>query len=160
MPHRTHAGIQIEELPEAYVQAAKTTADGRGQRALAGLREATRHLRRGGLVAILADVDVTGTGAEVDFLSMRASLPNLPVALALRTQAALVPCVASRVGAGERCTVSFQPALELPRGGDRREALRLGTQLLALALAEGIRAAPGQWFREARWLRRPAADTA
>jgi KDO2-lipid IV(A) lauroyltransferase len=127
---------------------------------LAGLREATRHLRRGGLVAILADVDVTGTGVEVDFLSKRASLPNLPVALALRTQAALVPCVVSRVGAGERCTVSFQPALELPRGGYRREALRLGTQLLAHALAEGIRAAPGQWFREARWLRRPAADTA
>ena len=124
------------------------------------MRAASRHLRRGGIAAILADVDVTGTGVEVDFLSRRASLPTLPVALALRTQAALVPCIITRVGAGERCTVTCQPAIELPPGADRRDELRLGTQLLADVLGEGIRAAPGQWFREASWRPSPAADPA
>lgn len=127
---------------------------------LAGLRTASRHLRRGGVVAILADVDVGRAGVEVDFLSRRAVLPSLPVALALRTQAAVVPCVISRVGGGARCVVTCRPAIELRRRDDRREGLRIGTQLLADALGEGIRAAPGQWFRHARWLTSPEADPA
>lgn len=125
---------------------------------LAGLRAASQHLRGGGVVAVLADVDVARTGVEVDFLSQRAVLPSLPVALALRTQAAVVPCVIARVGTGARCVVTCRPAIELKRGADRREGLRLGTQLLADALGEGIRTAPGQWFRDARWLPSPEAD--
>ena len=31
---------------------------------------------------------------------------------------------------------------------------------LADVLSEGIRAAPGQWFRDARWLPSPEADRA
>jgi len=122
---------------------------------LAGLRAASAHLCRGKVVAVLGDVDAPRTGAEVEFLFGRATLPTLPVALALRTRAALIPGSAIRVGRRAHCTVTIRPALELPRDGDRREQLRLGTDLLARDLSKDIRAAPGQWFRDARWVRSP-----
>jgi lauroyl/myristoyl acyltransferase len=118
---------------------------------LSGLRAASSHLRRGGIVAIFADVDAPGTGVEVDFLSHRASLPTLPVALALRTNAALIAVSALRLGSITECIVTLEPALELPQVGDRQERLQLGTELLARAMAKCVRAAPEQWYREARW---------
>jgi KDO2-lipid IV(A) lauroyltransferase len=123
---------------------------------LPGLRAASAHLRGGGILAIWADVDAPGTGVEVDFLSHRALMPTLPVALALRTDAALIASRAVRVGSGARCAVTLEPALDLPQFGERRERLRTGTELLARAMARCVRSAPEQWYREAHWA---SADT-
>ena len=50
-------------------------------------------LRGGGLVALLADRDLTSSGVEVDLLGEPARMPIGPALLALRTEAVLLPVV-------------------------------------------------------------------
>ena len=50
-----------------------------------------RRLRAGGLVCLLADRDIQGTGLEVEFFGESARMPSGPAALALSTGAALMP---------------------------------------------------------------------
>ncbi len=50
-----------------------------------------QRLRAGGLVALLADRELGGTGLEVDLLGEPARLPAGPALLALRTESVLVP---------------------------------------------------------------------
>jgi phosphatidylinositol dimannoside acyltransferase len=54
-----------------------------------------QRLRDGGLVALLADRDLTGTGLEVDVLGEPARLPAGPALLALRTDSVLLPVFSS-----------------------------------------------------------------
>lgn len=54
-----------------------------------------QRLRAGGLVALLADRDLGGTGLEVDLLGEPALLPAGPAMLALRTDSVLLPILSS-----------------------------------------------------------------
>ena len=56
----------------------------------AGLRTALRHLRCGGVLGVLADRDVLGTGEPFPFFGERAPLPRGTVELAWSTGAAIV----------------------------------------------------------------------
>ncbi len=110
-----------------------------------GLRGTLAALREGRMVAVLADRDIQGGGQPVTFFGEQALLPAGPVQLALRTHAALVPVFGTRTGTA-RYDVVIRPALELQRSGDRDADLAAGMRTLALALEEGIAAAPEQWF--------------
>jgi KDO2-lipid IV(A) lauroyltransferase len=108
------------------------------------MRELEAVLGRNGGVALVCDRDIKGRGVEVEFFGERTTLPAGPVALALRTGAALFP-VGAYFDQGAGHHVVIRPALDLSRSADRTEDLRLGTQQLARELEELIRQAPEQW---------------
>lgn len=119
----------------------------------AGVREAVEQLRRGGLVALMADRNVVGTGVPTQFFGAPAPLPAGPIELALRTGAAVVPCFVFRKGGATggsryapRWVVRVLPPLAFPRTQDRVADRRDGMNALARALESGIAAAPDQWF--------------
>jgi KDO2-lipid IV(A) lauroyltransferase len=136
------------------VQRARRRHGGRFVEAgVGGAREALTQLRRGELVALIADRDVLGSGVPTTFFGAPAPLPAGPVELALRSGAAVVPCFVLRSGftpegaVGQpRCVVRFLPALAFPRTRDRDADLRNGLDALARALEIGIAMAPEQWF--------------
>lgn len=111
----------------------------------AGARAALEHLRAGGVLAVLADRDVTGAGRPVAFFGERARLPAGVVDLALRTRAAVLPVFVLRE-AGDRLHIVVDPPLALARTGDHEADLDAGMLALARALETGIRRAPDQWF--------------
>lgn len=120
---------------------------------LGGVRDALEQLRGGGLVALVADRDVLGSGVPTTLFGALAPLPPGPIELALRTGAAAVPCFVLRTDAAgsgviarPRYVVRFLPALEFPRTGDRAADLPGGLAALARALETGIALAPDQWF--------------
>ena len=102
-----------------------------------------RVLRRGELLAMLADRAVTGVGVRVPFFGREALLPSAHVALALRTGAALFPAFARRDG--RRVLAQILPELELRRSGDREADVREGVAAFARILEEHVRRAPEQW---------------
>lgn len=112
---------------------------------MTAVREALTHLRAGGIVALLGDRDVTGTGTLTPFFGERAALPSGAVELALRTGAPLVPAfLLRRRGGGYRAVIL--PPIDLPRTGDHATDVTAGMRLAARALETGIRLAPEQWF--------------
>jgi len=111
-----------------------------GPEATAGV---LRTLRAGGVVGLLSDRDLGGTGIDVEFFGEHTTLPAGPATLALRTGAPLVPCAVFFDGDGHRGVIC--PPLDTSRHGSLREDVARITQLLADALAELIRRAPDQW---------------
>lgn len=69
-----------------------------------------RRLNEGGLVALLADRDLTSSGIEVDLLGEPARMPVGPALLAERSGAALVPVLSWYEGGVTR--LDFRPPLE------------------------------------------------
>jgi phosphatidylinositol dimannoside acyltransferase len=107
-------------------------------------RQLMDRLRSGGVVALLCDRDIKGSGVPVIFFGEETTLPAGPVKLADRTGAVLLPVgTYFEHGAGHRFVV--EPPLELPAEGDADARLRAGTQRLAEVVERIIRAAPEQW---------------
>jgi KDO2-lipid IV(A) lauroyltransferase len=108
------------------------------------IKEAIRRLKNGGLVAILIDRDVNGTGVPMMFCGAEARIPLGAVELALRTGADLIPCWTWRAP-GYTFRARVDPPLELIRTGDFDADARANTRrLLALFECE-LRKDPGQW---------------
>lgn len=116
-----------------------------------GIKEAVQRLRSGGLVAVLMDRDVAGTGVPMQFCGRETRIPTGAVDLALRTNSDVIPAWAWRID-GYRFQTRIGPPLELIRTGDAKRDVLTNTQRL-LALFEGhLRAYPGQWaVLEAIW---------
>lgn len=104
----------------------------------------SRRLRSGGIVGLVSDRDLGGSGVEVEFFGERTTLPAGPATLALRTGAALVP-VAVYLRDGGRNHAVVRPAIPVERRGTLREDVTRVTQALAHAMEELIRLAPEQW---------------
>jgi KDO2-lipid IV(A) lauroyltransferase len=104
----------------------------------------TAALRRGAVVALVADRDVSGTGQPVEFFGAPARLPTGAVLLGLRTGAPLVPVFAQRLR-DARLFVSARPAVTLTHTRALRDDLQQGLHVLARLLEEGIARAPEQW---------------
>lgn len=120
---------------------------------LAGIRMALRHLAQGRVVAFLADQDAGRKGVFVDFLGTPASTTPIPVSMARRTGAALVPCYILRLGRAEHLVV-FEDALPLDGELDPLQAV-------ADSLARQIRARPELYFWvHRRWKTRPGPGVA
>lgn len=101
-------------------------------------------LRAGGLVGLVADRDLVGTGVEVSFFGEKTTLPAGPAVLARRTGAPLFPVAVYQEPHGRFHGV-VRPALEVPRSGHLRAAVSEVTAQLAQEFEELIRAAPSQW---------------
>lgn len=115
---------------------------------LAGGRPLVRRLeealRQNGAVALLCDRDLRGRGVPVRFFGEDTSLPAGPMSLAWKTGAPVLPVAVYFTSDGGHRVV-IEPPLDLPSGGNREEAVRAGTQIIAHALERLIRAAPEQW---------------
>jgi len=102
-----------------------------------------RRLRAGGLVCLVADRDITSSGAQVKFFGEAASMAAGPAALALQTGAALMPVSLWFTEDGWRARVHDE--VPAPEDGDRAARIAAMTQRMADAFAEGIAAHPQDW---------------
>ena len=109
-----------------------------------GIKEAVRRLKRGGILCILSDRDVGGTGVPMEFFGAEASIPLGSVDLAMRTGADLIPAWARRLP-GYRFEARIGPPVELVRTGDYDADVRANTRRLLAVFERELRADPGQW---------------
>ncbi len=108
------------------------------------VREAIRRLRQGGVVALLFDRDVQGTGRPLPFFGCPARLPLGAVELALRTGAQIIPAFSVRHDA-HHFEAWIEPPLPILVTGDEERDLRENTLRLLGRLEEYLRRDPGQW---------------
>jgi KDO2-lipid IV(A) lauroyltransferase len=100
-----------------------------------------RTLRRGGIIAILADRTVAGSGMRIELFGRPALLPTGHVQIAARAGAPLVPTFALP---GPPPSAEVQPALELVPGKDD-EATRENLRRWVARLEPIIAGAPEEW---------------
>ena len=112
---------------------------------LSGLREARAHLAAGGVLGLLADRDVLGSGRPYAFFGEQALMPTGAVELARRTGAPILAVWVLRERAG-RYRVIVRPVPLPAATGDRAADVDSGMRVALRALEDGIRRAPGQWF--------------
>ncbi len=96
-------------------------------------------LRAGGVVCLVADRDLAGSGVEVSFCGAPATLPSGPARLAALTGAALVPSYLGFRPGG--WTIAFADPVPVPGPRDVAKA----TQALADALGVMIARSPADW---------------
>ncbi|WP_130799095.1 phosphatidylinositol mannoside acyltransferase [Streptomyces otsuchiensis] len=111
-----------------------------------------RRLRAGGLVALVADRDLSSSGIEVDFFGETARMPAGPAMLAQQTGALLLPATLwfddSQVMKGR-----VHSPVDVPAEGTRAERTAVMTQRVADAFAAGITRHPEDWHMLQRlWL--------
>ncbi|MGW7273683.1 phosphatidylinositol mannoside acyltransferase [Streptomyces sp. NPDC054864] len=111
-----------------------------------------RRLRAGGLVCLVADRDLSASGAEVKFFGDTARMPAGPAMLAQQTGALLLPVTLwfdeTPVMKGR-----IHAPIDAPETGTRAEKTSVMTQALADAFATGIADHPEDWHMLQRlWL--------
>src|SRR5699024_5973618 len=102
-----------------------------------------RRLRAGGLVCLLADRDIQGTGLEAEFCGESARMPSGPAALAFNTGAAPMPV--SLWYAGPWRTMRVHAALPPAPGKRRARRIHDTTQELARVFEGAIAEHPEDW---------------
>lgn len=117
-------------------------------------REALRSLRRGRVVALVADQDARRSGVFVPFFGRPASTHRGPAVLALRSGAPVFMGTAVRRADGSyRTTIREIP---VPEGAELDERADRLTAELASALEAAVREEPGQYlWHHRRWKTRP-----
>lgn len=107
------------------------------------LRELTRKLRDGRLVALLGDRDIGRTGVHVDFFGEPASFPAGPALLALMTDVPIHPV--TMWFDGDICRGYVHDQVEIPSNGERDDRVRAITQQLAHGWEDGLREHSVDW---------------
>lgn len=119
------------------------------------VREVLRCLKRNELIAILADVDTRTRGIFVDFFGRPAYTPYSPVALALKTGAAILPTFIIRQPDDSHRAIVESP-LRLHRSEAKAEELLVNTQRFTKVIESYIRRYPEQWiWIHERWKTQP-----
>jgi phosphatidylinositol dimannoside acyltransferase len=103
-----------------------------------------QRLRKGKLVCIVADRDLSDTGIEVDFFGEKALFPAGPAALAIQTGAALMPVGLWFVGEQEWAAHVYDE-IPVPAEGTRKEKVAAMTQAMASVFEEAISEHPEDW---------------
>jgi len=111
---------------------------------LSNVKATLRHLKAGGLIALMCDRDIEGRSLRVPFCGALASMPVGAVELAMRTGAPLVPTFAHRRN-GNHHEVFAEPAVELSRTGDAQADLETNVRRLLQRFEPHLRSDPGQW---------------
>ena len=109
------------------------------------VKAAIRHVRRGGVLCIMADRDIQHAGEEVPFLGAPARIPTGAVELARHTGAVVLPSITRRVG-WDRFELYVQPPLALVNTGRPVEDQRTNTARLIQRFENYMRQDPSQWF--------------
>ncbi|MEU0489603.1 phosphatidylinositol mannoside acyltransferase [Nocardiopsis sp. NPDC006139] len=103
----------------------------------------TRRLRDGGLVCLLADRDISGTGVEVELFGEAARVPTGPAALAMNTGAALLPV--SLWYDGPHWCIRIHDEVPVAEGATRSERIRRTSQDLVRVFEGAIAEHPEDW---------------
>ncbi|MBI5441044.1 MAG: lysophospholipid acyltransferase family protein [Deltaproteobacteria bacterium] len=104
-----------------------------------------RGLGRGELIAFLMDQRPRRNEAvESRFFGRRVATNHGLALLALKTGAPVIPVFDERTGEGH--VLTFHPALEPPREGEREERIRRYTALFDEIIEAAVRRRPEQWF--------------
>ena len=121
------------------------------------VRQSTRALREGRLVAFLADQGVRGLASTfVPFFGRLAKTPRGPAVFALRLETPIIFGTAIRQPDG-RYHLAFEP-IEVTRTDDRERDTDDIVARYTLALERWVRKAPEQYlWQHNRWKRRPPA---
>jgi phosphatidylinositol dimannoside acyltransferase len=99
-------------------------------------------LRRGRLVCLVCDRDLTAHGVEVQFFGEPARMAAGPAALAVQTGAALMPV--TLWFQGEDWGARIYPEIPVPPG-DNKEKIAAMSQQMARAFEQGISEHPADW---------------
>ena len=103
-----------------------------------------RVLRDGGIVGLLSDRDIEGSGVEVEFFGETTTMPAGPATMALRTGATLLT-VAVYSGPGRTRRAVVEPPIVVEREGSLRQDVVRLTQEIACRFEGLISEAPDQW---------------
>ncbi|WP_062215514.1 phosphatidylinositol mannoside acyltransferase [Streptomyces sp. NBRC 109706] len=103
-----------------------------------------RRLRAGGVVALVADRDLSASGVPVTFFGETATMPAGPALLAQQTGAALLP-VSLWYDETPVMKGRVMAPLPVPEDGTRAERTAALTQALADRFADAIAAHPQDW---------------
>ena len=107
------------------------------------LRKLRKHLEGNGVVAIVADRDLSGKGVKVEMFGRPLQLPAGPAYLSLATGAPIV-CISS-VSHGGRWRFRVGEPLRAEPTGDRRADIQALTEAMASDLERVISAFPTEW---------------
>ena len=121
-----------------------------------GARMVTDILKHGGEVGMLVDQKMND-GIAVPFFGHDAMTAPALAHLGLKFDCVVVPVRLERIK-GCRFRITFLPAMELVRSGDRRHDVLETMRRVNALLEEWIRARPGQWlWLHRRWPREASA---
>ena len=119
------------------------------------IRPALRCLKQNELLGIVADVDTSTDGVFVEFLGRPAHTPYSPVAIALKTGAAILPTFIIRQPDDSHRAI-VEPPLVLQRSGDRESDLVANTQRFTKVIESYVQRYPEQWiWMHERWKTQP-----
>jgi KDO2-lipid IV(A) lauroyltransferase len=131
---------KLQKLMEAHRGAAGMKVIYRG----ASVKNGLRCLKRNEILGILPDVDTQTDGVFVDFLGRLAYTPIGPVAIALKTQALIVPAFIIRQPDDSHRIVIEKP-LKLQITGQKDVDIQVNTQLITKVIEHYVRKYPTQW---------------
>jgi len=112
-------------------------------------------LKNNGIMGILADQDMDSVeGIFVDFFGKPTYTAKAPVALALASGAALLPCFIVRENSHHRLII--EDPIELTVTEDKEETIKINTQKWSKVIESYIRKYPDQWvWFHKRWKTKP-----
>lgn len=107
-------------------------------------RMVLRALKKNEIVCILGDRDPTEQGIEVDFFGRPCRFPQGPARFAIATGAPIIPGFVLR-RTNDSFTIVFEPPIQPPTEGSKRERSRAVIQAYARVVEEAIRYHPDEW---------------
>jgi lauroyl/myristoyl acyltransferase len=153
----------VEDLQPAELFERVTALRGRfGARMIPGDRSAVRAiltaLRENGVVGIMADRDVKGSGDMMPFFGQPVRLSPAAATFALRSGATIVPAVTYRT-APFRGVLRIGPPIPVARSGDTAADVQETSQRILRVMERLIRTAPQQWAVFTDVWETPAAES-
>ncbi len=123
----------------------KKTGVGIIRRDASSLRNIIHKLRKGGMVALVADQEAGDNGIKVNFFGHPISPPKGSVAFALKTKSAL--CCGYGKRNGKHCVLFMEEIIWPKRRSENSEDdIRYWTQVTIDALERAIRRSPGEYM--------------
>lgn len=158
--HGFKATVPVEEIKPRALFEFLAARRGGGRVTMVPLRASRRPLvealRRGEVVGIVGDRDLTGQGVEVDLFGHPTRIPTGPAALALLTGAPIVAGRCLRIGP-DRFTAGGV-RIGWTASGERQADVEALTRQIAARYERDIGDAPDQWWGafQQRWADLPA----
>lgn len=140
LEHREKMGMKVFDIDGSVIQ------------------ELEEILRRGGLVALVADRDLSKSGITVDFFDGIAKMPAGPALLALRTGASLITAFVAYTKTGIHINFSGPFNLDSAESGKSESGKVIAlTQKLADQFSRDITKDPTSWHMQQRIFLKPEA---
>jgi lauroyl/myristoyl acyltransferase len=140
LEHREKMGMKVFDIDGSVIQ------------------ELEEILRRGGLVALVADRDLSKSGITVDFFNGIAKMPAGPALLALRTGASLITAFVAYTKTGIHINFSGPFNLDSAESGKSESGKVIAlTQKLADQFSRDITKDPTSWHMQQRIFLKPEA---